>query len=81
MHKRILLLSFTLLAASVCAAAAAPAGDLETRRAALDKLLAEQWEYNLSTNPEFASILGDKRWNDKTSDFSQAQIDRDLAKA
>jgi uncharacterized protein (DUF885 family) len=59
---------------------AAPAADLKERRAALDKLLAEQWEYNLAHSPEFASILGDKRWNDKLSDFSQAAIDADLAK-
>jgi uncharacterized protein (DUF885 family) len=58
---------------------AAPA-DLESRRKAMKDLLAEQWEYNLSHNPEFASILGDKRWNDKLSDFSQEEIDKDLAK-
>ena len=58
---------------------AAPA-DLESRRKAMKDLLAEQWEYNLSHNPEFASILGDKRWNDKLSDFSQEEIDNDLAK-
>ena len=33
-------------------------------------LLAEHWEYTLSHSPEFASILGDKRWNDKSSDVS-----------
>ena len=59
---------------------AAPSAGLKERRAALDKLLAEQWEYTLSHQPEFASILGDKRWNDKLSDFSQAAIDADLAK-
>jgi uncharacterized protein (DUF885 family) len=58
---------------------AAPA-DLESRRKAMKDLLAEQWEYNLSHNPEFASILGDKRWNDKLSDFSQEEIDKGLAK-
>jgi len=58
---------------------AAPA-DLESRRKAMKDLLAEQWEYNLSHNPEFASILGDKRWNDKLTDFSQEAIDKDLAK-
>jgi len=55
-----------------------PQSDLESRRKALDSLLAEQWEYNLRTNPLFASILGDKRWNDKVDDFSQEFIDRDL---
>lgn len=72
-----------LLVASAAWAApalAAPA-DLEARRATLNKLLAEQWEYGLSRAPEFASILGDKRWNDQISDFSQAAIDADLAKS
>jgi uncharacterized protein (DUF885 family) len=69
-----------LLLASVPVWAAPAAADLKERRAALDKLLAEQWEYNLAHSPEFASILGDKRWNDKLSDFSQAAIDADLAK-
>src|SRR5512146_419784 len=44
----------------------------------LHDLLAEQWEYTLRTNPEFASILGDKRYNDKLGDYSQAAIERDI---
>lgn len=52
--------------------------DLEGRRKALNDLLAEQWEYQLRTSPEFATILGDKRYNDKLSDFSQKAIDDDL---
>src|SRR5215467_5399136 len=51
--------------------------DLETRRKAFQKLLDEQWEYTLLHAPEFASILGDKRWNDKSSDLSSAEILRD----
>src|ERR1051326_735137 len=54
--------------------------DLESRRKQLDALLHEQWEYTLRTNPEFASILGDKRYNDKLSDGSQKAIDEDLKK-
>jgi uncharacterized protein (DUF885 family) len=50
----------------------------EVRRKALNDLLSEQWEYNLRTNPLFASSLGDKRWNDKLDDFSQEFIDKDL---
>ena len=53
------------------------ATSLDVRRAALNSLLAEQWEYKLRANPEFASMLGDKRYNDKLSDFSQAAIDAD----
>lgn len=48
---------------------------LQARLAALDALLKEHWEYNLRISPEFASMLGDKRYNDKLSDFSQAAID------
>jgi uncharacterized protein (DUF885 family) len=52
--------------------------DLETRRKALNDLLHEQWEYTMRTSPIYASILGDKRWNDKLDDFSQAAIDDDF---
>ncbi|HEV7669396.1 MAG TPA: DUF885 family protein [Thermoanaerobaculia bacterium] len=64
-------------AAALCflasAAFASPA-DLAERRKALDALLAEQWEYNLKVNPEFASILGDKRYNDRLSDNTPEAI-------
>ena len=47
----------------------------------LHELLAEQWEYSLKSNPEFASILGDRRYNDKLSDNSEAAIAKDLAQS
>ena len=65
---------------AIAAPALVPAGDLEARRKTFDALVAEHWEYTLSHNPEYATILGDKRWNDKLSDFSQQAIDDDLAK-
>jgi uncharacterized protein (DUF885 family) len=77
---RLKLLPIMLLLAAT-AAWAAPKDDLQARRDALNALLAEQWEYTLSNSPEYASILGDKRWNDKLSDASQAAIDADLAKS
>jgi len=52
--------------------------DLDSRRKALHDLLKEQWEYTLHCNPIFASILGDKRYNDQLDDFSQKAIDQDL---
>jgi uncharacterized protein (DUF885 family) len=69
-----------LLISLPCASvfASAPQSDLESRRKALNDLLAESWEYTLRTSPIFASILGDKRWNDKLDDFSQKAIDDDL---
>lgn len=72
-----LLFSGVLLIAAT-APAVAPA-DLESRRKAFQTLLADQWEYVLSHGPEFASILGDKRWNDKVSDLSQKEIEADQA--
>src|ERR1700722_12299639 len=68
-----------LLISLLCSVfAAAPQSDLDARRKALNDLLAERWEYTLRTSPIFASILGDKRWNDKLDDFSQKAIDDDL---
>jgi len=58
--------------------AANPAADLESRRKALNDLLNEQWEYNMRTDPIYASTLGDKRYNDKVWDQSQEAIDADL---
>lgn len=52
-------------------AAATPAG-VTTRVDALNKLLAEQWQHNLQNSPEFATILGDLRYNDRWSDVSLA---------
>jgi uncharacterized protein (DUF885 family) len=71
-----LVLLMVLLCSSVFAAP--PQADLEGRRKALNDLLAERWEYSLRTSPIYASILGDKRWNDKLDDFSQKAIDDDL---
>jgi len=62
------------------AGAAGAAAGLEARRASLRALLDEQWQYVLKTNPEFASFLGDKRYNDQLSDLSPAAIERDLAR-
>jgi uncharacterized protein (DUF885 family) len=54
------------------------AGDLAGRRKALNDALDEQWEYSLRTNPEYASLIGDKRYNDQISDVSAEAVKRDL---
>jgi uncharacterized protein (DUF885 family) len=59
-------------------ALSATATDLEERRKALNDLLNEQWEYTLRTYPEFASILGDKRFNDRSTEISMAEVERNL---
>jgi len=50
-------------------AAAAPQS-LEDRRKALNRLFDEYWQDNLRHSPEFASSIGDKRYNDQISDYS-----------
>jgi len=47
-----------------------PPSSLEDRRKALNRLFADYWEDNLRHTPEFASSIGDKRYNDQISDFS-----------
>jgi uncharacterized protein (DUF885 family) len=55
-----------------------PNTSVDERVKQLHKLLDEQWEYTLRTGPEFASMLGDKRYNDKLGDNSQAAIDSEV---
>jgi len=76
MRLLICLLGFAMLIPALAAAANPP--DLEARRKALNDLLHEQWEYTMRTSPIYASILGDKRYNDKLDDFSQQAIDDNL---
>ncbi len=47
-----------------------PGASVEDRRKALNALFTEYWEENLARNPEFASSLGDKRYNDRIADYS-----------
>jgi uncharacterized protein (DUF885 family) len=51
---------------------------LETRRGELNRLLADEWEYSLRTQPELATQVGDDRYNDRLSDFSDKAIAEDL---
>ncbi|MGA2978886.1 MAG: DUF885 domain-containing protein [Terriglobales bacterium] len=77
MRFLVCLLAVAMLIPAAVATANPPA-DLEARRKALNDLLHEQWEYTMRTSPIYASILGDKRYNDKLDDFSQAAIDDNL---
>jgi uncharacterized protein (DUF885 family) len=49
--------------------APAPAS-VENRRRQLLSLFDEQWQYTLRTHPEWATMLGDRRYNDRLSDES-----------
>ena len=53
---------------------------VEDRRKALNAVFHDSWEDNLEHSPEFASIIGDKRWNDKISDRSVKAFNEGLAR-
>ncbi|MGH9544881.1 MAG: DUF885 domain-containing protein [Terriglobales bacterium] len=46
------------------------AGDIESRRAKLLSLFDEEWQYELRSDPETATSLGDNRYNDRLDDRS-----------
>jgi uncharacterized protein (DUF885 family) len=46
------------------------AASVEDRRKALNGVFQQYWDERLQVEPEFASTIGDKRWNDKITDYS-----------
>ena len=53
---------------------------LEDRRKALNGLFHEYWEDQLKHHPEFASSIGDNRYNDQISDLSVRAVNDELAR-
>ncbi|MEQ1135854.1 DUF885 domain-containing protein [Acinetobacter seifertii] len=51
--------------------------NVSARVKALNQLLQEQWEYTLKNNPETATTLGDLRYNDRWTESSKNQIEKD----
>ena len=85
---RIALASFIFLLLAVppmpCAQMPGQEGAVPTsladRRNALNEVFHDYWEDVLERNPEFASTIGDKRFNDKISNYSVAAINDWLAR-
>ena len=59
-----------LAAAPAQAASATQPASVEANRKALNDLFEEYWQATLEHSPEFASWLGDKRYNDRIDDYS-----------
>jgi len=68
----------TLLLSYMPQGANAASQNLEARRAELNRLLNDEWEYTLRTQPELATQIGDNRYNDRLSDFSGKAISEDI---
>ena len=56
----------------------AQAPSIEDRRKALNSVFNDYWEDYLKHDPEFASIVGDKRYNDQISDNSVKAVNDGL---
>jgi len=66
--------AFALALAAAMPAAAAPPDDLA-------RLIDEHWAWYLQANPEYATALGERRYDDRLSDVSLAEADRQAAQA
>src|SRR4029078_1241206 len=66
------------LPAQLTASSAATASP-DDRTKALHAIFHDYWEQTLKRQPEFASSLGDKRYNDQVSDYSVKAINDWLA--
>ena len=73
-----MLLAPAFLAAQLAPTANAPTTP-EDRTKALHAIFHDYWEENLKRQPEFASNIGDKRYNDQISDYSVKAINEWLA--
>ena len=74
-----LLLSSLFSHAQAASASPAQPGSVEDRRKALNALFHDYWEASLKHSPEFASSIGDKRYNDQIDDNSVRSINDWLA--
>src|SRR5882757_2365065 len=71
-------LSLGALNAQVQDASAPAAASIAARSKALSTLLAEIWQDRLKHSPEFASLIGDKRYNDQLTDYSAKEVNASL---
>ena len=74
----LLLVCAPALRAQKLTAANAQATTLEDRRKALNTVFHDYWEDQMKTYPEYASTIGDNRYNDKVTDYSVKAVNDEL---
>ena len=74
----LLLAGAPLIRAQAIHAASASGASVEDRRKALNAVFQDYWEDRLEHDPEFASLIGDLRYNDKISDYSVKAVNAEL---
>lgn len=62
------------------ASASASAQDIAARTSQLNALFNEIWQDKLQHNPEYATYLGDKRYDDQLTDYSPRAYNESLAR-
>jgi uncharacterized protein (DUF885 family) len=77
LQRTALSLAFIALAASSCGAQTTP---LSSRVKTLNAIFSDYWEDLLKHQPEFASTIGDNRYNDQLSDYSAQAYNESLAR-
>src|SRR3954468_20867449 len=81
----LLILSLLALAAPKSPAAQKPAttpnpmSTFDARYKQFLGLLDEEWQYEMRSSPEFATSVGDNRYNDRLSDYSPEFFQSDIA--
>ena len=78
MFRNLAILMVILLAAQVAMAQLTSTGDAVKR---LHALFEEDWQWRLEQFPEFATIIGDNRYNNRLTDYSIEAIERRKAHA
>jgi uncharacterized protein (DUF885 family) len=67
-----------LLSAPALRPQAPNAASIESNRKALNGIFHDYWEDRLKNDPEFASTIGDKRYNDQLNDYSVRAVNAKL---
>ena len=78
-HASALFLSVLLITIPAAPIKASSVPTVEDRRKALNALFQQYWDEQLEYDPEFASVIGDKRFNDRIHDQSVKAYNQHLA--
>ena len=74
MRSCVLGLVVLALISVVSSSRASDKSSLDERRKQFNQLLADEWEFEMREGPEFATIVGDYRYNDRWSNLSLAHV-------
>ena len=76
----LILVQVPALTAQAASVTPVQASGVEANRKALNAVFEDYWQDNLKHSPEFASTIGDKRYNDQISDYSVKAFNEGLAR-